>query len=158
MQFIFSPKIIRCVQFHDLVIYWAFSFESKILWTYRGWKDLLSLFYRELTFATIQQLHALHNTYSKTMHLSTKNCIMTNNFQDPWLKYSTQKKQGLAQFRPGRGHSGIPIYQIFFSWDTNIPNNCKIFDTEWMFFTVTSSNCKVKIARFYEFLFTLSWR
>ena len=27
-----------------------------------------------------------------------------------------------------------------------------------MVFTVTSSNCKVKIARFYEFLFTLGWR
>ena len=27
-----------------------------------------------------------------------------------------------------------------------------------MVFTVTSSNCEVKIARFYEFLFTLGWR
>ena len=28
-------------------------------------------------------------------------------------------------------------------------------DKEQMVFTVTSSNCKVEIARFYEFLFTL---
>ena len=30
-----------------------------------------------------------------------------------------------------------------------------VMHSEVMVFTVTSSNCKVKIARFYEFLFTL---
>ena len=37
--------------------------------------------------------------------------------------------------------------------------SCTIFEAYLhMVFTVTSSNCKVKIARFNEFLFTLGWR
>ena len=40
-------------------------------------------------------------------------------------------------------------------------NNCSVLlevKNLLIFFTVTSSDCKVKKARFYEFLFTLGWR
>ena len=51
--------------------------------------------------------------------------------------------------------------QVFALKESEKKNAWYIFITrrqEKMVFTVTSSNRKVKIARFYEFLFTLGWR
>ena len=57
---------------------------------------------------------------------------------------------------------GFPT--IFRSFLNFTENSRRCSDDLWelsqlkMVFSVTSSNCKVKIARFYEFLFTLGWR
>ena len=57
---------------------------------------------------------------------------------------------------------GFPT--IFRSFLNFTENSRRCSDDLWelsqlkMVFSVTSSNCKVKIARFYEFFFTLGWR
>ena len=56
---------------------------------------------------------------------------IASHFHGPVISIRVRWNIRNIKIRPGQGGSEIPIYPIFSPQDTNIPKNCKIFDTEY---------------------------